>query len=1117
MDDGASTVNLTEQIIGYGNFTNVMWTDGTNPVANPTAVMPAANTTYTLTADDANGCPGTAMVNVTVEPIPTFTYVVSDCDANGMRTITVNASISPAATLEYAFNLSPFGTDNTFTFEAVSTPQVFIEVRAEGGNCIVNETYTVVACAAPTTFDLALTKRLAGIPAGPYTPGSSVSFDVMVYNQGTETAFDIDVTDYFVPSELIFVNMTTPATTMGLNAVTVTPDGVNPSYEINELAPGDAVLVTLNFTVNAGFTGTSIINNAEIIDASDTDGGTTASDQDSPLTTVNDGTTNELATDNDIDDEALGTPGAADNPADEDDYDAALLPVTQPGDFDLALTKTLSTSTPGPFAPGDPVSFDVTVYNQGAVTAFDIIVEDYFNAAELTNVTFTVVGIPITTENSNTATIIFPGASTSVIAIDELMPGDAVTVTVTGEINAAFTGTSLVNNAEIIDASETDGGPTATDSDSPLTTINNGMTNELATDNDINDEAAGTPGTMDNAGDEDDYDPAQINVVQPGDFDLALTKTLAASPAGPYAPGDAVSFEVTVYNQGTVAAFDIDVADYFDAGELDFVSITAPTMTTGSNAVTITQVPTTPNFEVNELMAGDAVTVTLNFTIDAAFTGTSLVNNAEIIDASETDGGTTATDSDSPLTTVNDGTTNELATDGDIDDEAAGTPGTMDNAGDEDDYDPAQVTVVQATNTYSLGSTVFEDNDNDGMQDPGEMGIGMVQVQLFDPGVDGMIGGGDDVEINVGPDGILGTGDDAAGGMPTSASGDYFFQELPAGNYYVQIGGTEFGGGEPLEIINISSTPTSTADDETDNDDNGSQSGAGTVTTSPVIELGEADGEPTAEAGQGGTQDDANDTNGDMTVDFGFFAPVSLGDTTWVDLNANGLQDPTEPRIEGVTVTLFNANGTPVTTDAEGNPYTNTTTTNAMGFYEFTNLPPGSYYVVFDISTAPGSEFYTLTTNTGTDPADNSDADPNTGETGNTGLIPSGGRFPDLDAGVICNVAAEAGTGQTICATAVVDLTALGASITPSGVAGFGATWTSSGTGTFDDGAGEFGVATTYTPSVADITAGQVILTLTTDNPMDAPFNNPVCGPAMDEVMIIILKVDCGTFPWYGQ
>jgi len=95
--------------------------------------------------------------------------------------------------------------------------------------------------------------------------------------------------------------------------------------------------------------------------------------------------------------------------------------------------------------------------------------------------------------------------------ISNIAPGDSATLNITLRINSGFQSTShtLVNNAEIV---STSGG---IDSDSPLVIINDGTTNELATDNDINDEAPGTPGTIDNPADEDDYDAAQIIVICP--------------------------------------------------------------------------------------------------------------------------------------------------------------------------------------------------------------------------------------------------------------------------------------------------------------------------------------------------------------------------------------------------------------------------------------------------------------------------------------------------------------------------------------------------------------------------------------------------------------------------
>ena len=69
-------------------------------------------------------------------------------------------------------------------------------------------------------------------------------------------------------------------------------------------------------------------------------------------------------------------------------------------------------------------------------------------------------------------------------------------------------------------------------------------------------------------------------------------------------------------------------------------------------------------------------------------------------------------------------------------------------------------------------------------------------------------------------------------------------------------------------------------------------------------------------------------------VDFGLVAPASIGDRVWDDVNANGSDDG-EPGIANVTVILTDANGAEVAR----------TTTDANGNYRFTGLIPGAYTV----------------------------------------------------------------------------------------------------------------------------------------------------------------------------
>ena len=63
-----------------------------------------------------------------------------------------------------------------------------------------------------------------------------------------------------------------------------------------------------------------------------------------------------------------------------------------------------------------------------------------------------------------------------------------------------------------------------------------------------------------------------------------------------------------------------------------------------------------------------------------------------------------------------------------------------------------------------------------------------------------------------------------------------------------------------------------------------------------------------------------------------------MGDYVWFDTNRDGQQGDTtsEPPVEGVTVNLY---------DADGN-LVKTTTTDANGFYSFTDLLAGAEYTL---------------------------------------------------------------------------------------------------------------------------------------------------------------------------
>ncbi|MGL5066325.1 MAG: SdrD B-like domain-containing protein, partial [Sarcina sp.] len=123
----------------------------------------------------------------------------------------------------------------------------------------------------------------------------------------------------------------------------------------------------------------------------------------------------------------------------------------------------------------------------------------------------------------------------------------------------------------------------------------------------------------------------------------------------------------------------------------------------------------------------------------------------------------------------------------------------------------------------------------------------------------------------------------------------------------------------------------------------------------------------------------------DLTLDAGLIFPASIGDFVWNDLNGNGLQDPGEPGIPGVTVNLL---------DNTTGAVLQTTTTDANGKYLF-NVAPGCYKVAF---IKPTGYSFTLQ-NVGSDPAINSNADPVTGITPQV-CVTSGQNDLTIDAGL---------------------------------------------------------------------------------------------------------------------
>ncbi len=275
------------------------------------------------------------------------------------------------------------------------------------------------------------------------------------------------------------------------------------------------------------------------------------------------------------------------------------------------------------------------------------------------------------------------------------------------------------------------------------------------------------------------------------------------------------------------------------------------------------------------------------------------------------------------------------------------------------------------TYAYALGNRVWFDTDNGSDIDAAELGVDGVTVDLYAADGSGNPTGS-----------VLATDTTANGGY-------YLFDYLTADDYVVVIPSGNFAAGAVLEgywssateMLNTGVTNetrvTGASDDDADSDDNGLLTGGDVV--SVAVTLG-----PTGDTEQNGETDLDNGSDGDqpdgranMTVDFGFYQ-TEIGNLVYGDTNKNGNYENGESLIAGMTVQLYNADGTvEIQVGADGilgtaDDSAGGVTTNAAGEYRFSGLPEGDYIV-----RSGGLANYTSTIDT-YDSADNADPDTNT-------------------------------------------------------------------------------------------------------------------------------------------
>jgi fimbrial isopeptide formation D2 family protein/uncharacterized repeat protein (TIGR01451 family)/LPXTG-motif cell wall-anchored protein len=132
-----------------------------------------------------------------------------------------------------------------------------------------------------------------------------------------------------------------------------------------------------------------------------------------------------------------------------------------------------------------------------------------------------------------------------------------------------------------------------------------------------------------------------------------------------------------------------------------------------------------------------------------------------------------------------------------------------------------------------------------------------------------------------------------------------------------------------------------------------------------------------------------NDAQADLTVDV-----VSIGDYVWWDADRDGQQDAGEAPVPGITVNLLK----------DGQPTGKTTVTDANGYYAFGDLVPHTAYTVEFVKPADAS--FTTQTTGATASDSNPDvttgkADVTTPDEGDNSLEPTKADDPTIDAGLV--------------------------------------------------------------------------------------------------------------------
>ncbi|MEM7211893.1 MAG: SdrD B-like domain-containing protein [Pseudomonadota bacterium] len=256
----------------------------------------------------------------------------------------------------------------------------------------------------------------------------------------------------------------------------------------------------------------------------------------------------------------------------------------------------------------------------------------------------------------------------------------------------------------------------------------------------------------------------------------------------------------------------------------------------------------------------------------------------------------------------------------------------------------------------ALSGRYFCDDDRDGLDNDANNAVEGVTVTLLDENGDPVLDDANQPVTTV-----------------TDANGDYSFTGLEAGTY-----GVRFESTPPTKELTTQNVDNNQSDDI---DSDAADSGNGTSTITSIVVV----------AGEENTDNDVG-----VVYQLGSLSGRYFCDTDGDDVDT---VNNSEPGVEGILVTLLDANGNPVL-DGGGNAIT--TTTADDGSYSFGDLVAGTYGVMFTDTSGTNDGKYLVAPNQGSDDSSDSDAIGDaTSSVISTIVVTAGQDTPDNDAGIV--------------------------------------------------------------------------------------------------------------------